>query len=388
MRVKKRDTKETRPYGAEWYAIAAAVLFGIAAPFSKLLLDGMGPVTLAAVVYTGAALGMTCYYLWIRSSTGGRAAQEAPFIKADIPWIASSIVIGCIGATILLMVSLQYTQAATAALLLSFEGVTTTLIAVFIFKEQVSLRIVVALGLITLACILISYEPGTALMLSLGSIGILLTCTAWGIETNLNRHLSGKDPVLLNTVRAWISAGALLLIAFVLAESLPAPLFIGGALILGCISFSGVAAIWFFKALRGLGAARTGSIIGMNPIFGILVSFLIFQTLPEPVFFIAFFCVIIGLYFLFSDRHVHLHTHPEEWHEHSHHHMDGHHNHQHEDENPPVSRTGYHSHLHHHTELVHNHPHKPDIHHRHRHSRTDTGTVDPGIGDEGESARV
>ncbi len=356
-------------HNAEWYAIAAAVVFGVAAPLSKILLSGMGPVTLTAGIYAGAALVTGIYYLTTRLASGGRVSREAPLLQADIPWIASSILIGCIGATTLLMISLQYTEAASASLLLSFEGVTTTLIAVCIFREHVGIRVGIALFLITIACLLISYEPGAALGISLGSAGVLLTTVAWGIETNLNRHLSGRDPVLLNFIRALISTAALLGIAALFSEPLPSLPFLAGALILGIFSFSGIAAIWFFLALRGLGAARTGSIIGMNPVIGIIVSVCIFQTIPEPLFYPAFICVILGLIFLFSEQHSHLHTHPEEWHEHSHNHEDNHHSHTHTPSDPPVGSNGYHSHLHHHDELVHNHPHRPDIHHRHPHKK-------------------
>jgi len=372
MQLRRGVKKENRQFSAEWYAILTAVLFGITAPLAKLLLSGMGPVTLSASVFAGGALVLTCYYLWTRRTLGGRTA-EAPLKKADIPWIAASILIGYVGATMLLMVSLQYTPAATASLLLSFEGVITTLIAVFIFREQVGLRIVIALGLITTACLLIACEPETTILITLGSTGVLLACCAWGIDTNISRHLSGKDPALLNCIRAWAAAGILSLFACVLGEPVPSLSFLFSALILGIFSFSGIAAIWFLKALRGLGAARTGSIIGMNPVLGILVSIFIFQTVPDPVFLIAFISVIIGLVFLSSEDHVHMHMHDAKTHEHSHHHIDGHHDHTHTVTDPPVTRTGYHSHSHHHGDLVHSHPHRPDIHHRHRHGRSSDG---------------
>ena len=41
------------------YAVLAALLFGINAPFSKLLLNEIHPLFLAALLYLGAGLGMT-----------------------------------------------------------------------------------------------------------------------------------------------------------------------------------------------------------------------------------------------------------------------------------------------------------------------------------------
>ena len=51
-------------------ALAAAVLFGLSAPVSKLLLPATGPLLLAALLYLGAGLGLAAATLV--------AAREAP----------------------------------------------------------------------------------------------------------------------------------------------------------------------------------------------------------------------------------------------------------------------------------------------------------------------
>ena len=51
------------------------------------------------------------------------------------------------------MISLQNTPASTASLLLNFEGVGTTLIALLFFKEAISRRAWTAIIIITLASI-------------------------------------------------------------------------------------------------------------------------------------------------------------------------------------------------------------------------------------------
>lgn len=55
----------TRPV---WFALAAAVLFGVSTPLSKVLLGSIGPVTLAGLLYLGAALAMVPF------AFGGQAA--------------------------------------------------------------------------------------------------------------------------------------------------------------------------------------------------------------------------------------------------------------------------------------------------------------------------
>ena len=53
-------------------ALAAAVLFGLSAPVSKLLLPATGPLLLAALLYLGAGLGLAAATL-----VGAREAPRA-----------------------------------------------------------------------------------------------------------------------------------------------------------------------------------------------------------------------------------------------------------------------------------------------------------------------
>jgi drug/metabolite transporter (DMT)-like permease len=66
---------------------------------------------------------------------------EAQLSRADLPWLMGAILLGGVGAPLLLLFSLAHTPASTASLLLNFECVATTLIAVIAFKEAVGRRI-------------------------------------------------------------------------------------------------------------------------------------------------------------------------------------------------------------------------------------------------------
>ncbi|MDD4254086.1 MAG: hypothetical protein PHP59_01790 [Methanofollis sp.] len=58
------------------YALAAAALFGITAPFSKLLLDGVGPVTMASLLFPGSGNGLLIYLAAGSLSGNGREGVE------------------------------------------------------------------------------------------------------------------------------------------------------------------------------------------------------------------------------------------------------------------------------------------------------------------------
>ncbi|MBP2134122.1 drug/metabolite transporter (DMT)-like permease [Methanomicrobium sp. W14] len=354
------------------YSLIAGALFASGTPLAKLFLTDIPPLSLASVLYLGSATGLLICFaaskiISLVKNETPRSKKEAPLSKKDIPWFLGSAFSGSVLSTIILMISLQHVHAVTASMLLSFEAVASTLIAVTVCREPVGRRVWAALCLITLACLALAYSPGSEFGLSLGALGIVLTCICWGIDTNIERKLSSKDPFEIILAKGMTAGTVLFIIAMVSGSAFPSPEILIPAMTVGFISFGGFMMILYIYGLRELGAARASSLFGMNPVFGVIASFLIFRELPGILFFPALFLMVSGLFLLSTEKHSHLHTHPAETHEHRHHHPDIHHEHEHTPDDPPLDRFGYHSHLHTHTELTHTHAHRPDIHHRHRH---------------------
>ena len=133
------------------YALLAAILFGLNAPLSKLLLKEVPPLFMAALLYLGAGIGMAFLQLFQFEK------QEAPLSKKEFPWAVAMILLD-VAAPILLLYGLKYTTAANASLLFNFEMVSTSLIAFIFFREAVGRRIWLALGLITLASFLLTLD--------------------------------------------------------------------------------------------------------------------------------------------------------------------------------------------------------------------------------------
>ena len=124
-----------RRYRPAFQALFAAVLFGASAPLAKLLLGEMEPVPLASFLYLGSGLGAFLMFFFQNFKNGGRLV-EANLNRQDLPWLGGAILAGGIGAPILLLMGLERTPASTASLLLNFESVATTLIAISFFKES------------------------------------------------------------------------------------------------------------------------------------------------------------------------------------------------------------------------------------------------------------
>ena len=138
----------------------AAAFYAINVPFSKLLLNHIGPTTMAALLYLGAGIGVGLMSI-------GRNKGEK-LNRNDLPYVIGMIVLD-IAAPIFLMFGISLGQSSNASLLGNFEIVATTVIALIVFKEAVSKRLWGAFVLITLSSILLSFEGTDSFRFSYGS---------------------------------------------------------------------------------------------------------------------------------------------------------------------------------------------------------------------------
>lgn len=344
-------------------ALGAAVLFGASAPLSKLLLQEIEPITLAGLLYLGS--GLCAIFLRIlRSKSEKEEPIEAKLTAHDIPWLAGAIIAGGILAPILLLVGLKSTASATASLLLNLESVATVLIASLIFKEAISRGVWWAIGLITMAGILLSLDLSSDWGFSIGAMAVIGACILWGIDNNLTRSVSAKDPLAIVAIKG-ITAGIFsLVLGSILGNSLPEGETITLALMVGGLCY-GVSIALFVLAMRGLGAARTGTLFATAPFVGAGLSFILIQEQPAGLFFASLPLMILGVVLMVNESHEHSHSHVLVEHNHSHSHPDGHHIHENGSGSDGEEIT--HAHWHTHQPMAHAHAHAPDLHHRHDH---------------------
>ncbi|MBA4420124.1 MAG: EamA family transporter [Anaerolinea sp.] len=342
--------------GPTLQAILAAGLFGASAPLSKLLLVDIQPVMMAGLLYLGsgiAALLASRLRGWILPKDA-----EARLSRADLPWLLAALLTGGVAAPILLMVGLAGTSGATASLLLNFESVSTTLIAALIFREAIGNRLWIALALITLASILLSWHPADAWGFSWLAVAVLGACLLWGLDNNFTRHISARDPLAIVAIKGLGAGTFSFVLSLVLGESFPALPIALTAMLVGAVCY-GVSIALFVLAMRGLGAARTGTLFASAPFIGALLSLLILRETPGLSFYLATPLMLVGVIVLLVEDHAHLHTHEFLEHEHAHVH-DAHHPHSH-------GVIHHHNHPHRHETNTHSHNHAPDLHHRHKH---------------------
>ena len=340
-------------------ALLAALLFGLNAPLSKLLLSEISPMYMVAFLYLGAGIGM--FFLPLLTREG---KEEAPLSCRELPWTVAMILLD-VAAPFLLMWGLRLTSAANASLLFNFEMVATSLIAWICFHEAIGRRMWCSLGILTAASMGLSLDFSDAgtWSFSSGSLLVLGACACWGMENNCTRNMSAKSPSQIVMVKGLGSGLTALALGWILKDPRPQSAgAVGLALLLGFVAY-GLSIFCYVKAQRFLGAARTSAYYAAAPFMGVGLSMLILRERPSWNFLVAGALMVFGVVLAIRERHVHPHRHEALRHNHAHLHDDLHHNHVH---TPPV--VGWHTHEHVHEACVHTHAHTPDLHHRHRHS--------------------
>lgn len=303
-------------------ALFGAVLFGASAPLSKILLGEIDPVLMAALLYLGSGASLLIFML-LRPRLGQKPGEGLS--RPDLPWLAGAVLAGGVAAPIVLMFGLRVTPASTASLLLNFECVATTILAVFLFGERAGSRIWLAVFCITVASIILSFKSGE-LGLSAGALSVILACVLWGVDNNLTRNIASKDPITIGVAKGLGAGGFSLILAIALRSPMPPLPSIVAAMLLGTVSY-GLSIVLFIFAMRSLGAARTSAWFGIAPFAGAAMSFLLFQNSPGFMFLVSLPFMVLGALLLFGEEHGHVHVHGHGAMVHEHWHSDEEHHH-------------------------------------------------------------
>lgn len=215
--------------------------------------------------------------------------------RKDVPFAVAMVVLD-IAAPILMMYGLRDCLAANTALLNNFEIVATALIALLFFREAVGRRLWAAIGLVTVASILLSLDGGSvgeAFHFSKGSLLVLGATVCWGLENNCTRQIADRDPMQIVTVKGFGSGFGALGIALAIGECFPAGKHIAILLLLGFVAY-GLSIYCYTYAQRIIGAARTSTYYALAPFIGAVLSFLLLGEPLTPLFLLAATVMAIG----------------------------------------------------------------------------------------------
>ena len=279
---------------ATFFAILAAALYAINIPLSKILLQHVSPTLMAAFLYLGAGIGLFIY---------GKITKEQEhsesLTKSELPYTIGMILLD-IAAPILLMLGLGSTNSANASLLNNFEIVATSCIAFLIFKEMISKRLTLAIILVTIASIMLSFEGKGNFEFNTGSLLVLAASCCWGLENNCTRMLSSKSSVQITTIKGLFSGLGSLIVALIVGENIPEIIWMIAVLILGFVAY-GLSINFYIKAQKHLGAAKTSAYYSVAPFLGVFFGIVLLNETPCIQFYIGLIIMIIAIVLMIKD---------------------------------------------------------------------------------------
>lgn len=343
------------------FAILAASLYAINIPLSKLLLRHVNATMMAAFLYLGAGIGMMLY-VFISKSIGKEQKKES-LTRKELLYTAAMVILDII-APVLLMFGISKTNAANVSLLNNFEIVATSLIALVIFKEVVSKKLWFAIGFVTIASVILSFEGNGAFVFNQGSLFVFGACVCWGFENNCTKMISNKSSEEIVIIKGCFSGLGSFIVALILGENIPALNWVISVLVLGFVAY-GLSINFYIMAQKDLGAAKTSAYYSVAPFLGVAFSRILVRERPTIQFYVALVIMIVSTVIMVKDniglqhnhKHEHIHTHEHNHgnlvhvHEHTHIHC---HLHTHEGESE--------NHTHKHNDLdFHNHIHMANI---------------------------
>ena len=338
------------------FAILAAALYAVSIPLSKQLLAFAPPTMMAAFLYLGAGIGI--FLLGAVQKLSGKKSERKPLTKKELPFTLAMILLD-IAAPILLMFGIKVSFAANVSLINNFEIVATSLIALFVFKEVISKRLWIAIGLVTLASVILTFESVGAFNFNIGSLFVFGSCLCWGIENNCTRVLSTKSALEIVTIKGIFSGLGSLIVALLLQESFPSLIYVAFGLILGFFSY-GLSILFYILAQKDLGAAKTSAYYSIAPFLGAGFGLLLGER-PAVQFYIALAIMVVSAVLMVKDtislQHTHLHNHTH-IHEHFHDGVSHTHEHTHSHEHTHIHGENCEGHSHNHSDMDdHNHTH-------------------------------
>jgi drug/metabolite transporter (DMT)-like permease len=312
----------------------------------------MKPLVLAGLLYLGAALAVSPWWIARRPESGA--------LRRDWRPLAVTIVAGGAVGPALLTAGLVHTPAATASLLLNMELVATVVLAATLFREHLGRNMITAALLVTAAGVLLVWEPGASV--SVGALLIVGACACWGLDNSVTSQIDQISPQHVVFLKGVVAGSVNLALGLVITGAGNVDGWtVAGALLVGALGYGASITLWV-RGAQQLGAARGQVIFATAPFLGAVLAWVVLSDSFDAVQLIAMAIAAVGVGISLRSDHLHEHEHRVMVHTHEHIHDDGHHDHAHSDD-----ATGRHSHVHEHRDFVHAHPHVPDLHHRHDH---------------------
>ncbi len=289
--------------------ITATVFFGVWNTFSKILLEDIDPLSLAALVYLVAGIFLFLVHF---SPLNGKIINilnkdtevETDISKKNYTVLITTIIAGAVIAPLVYLNGLNRITAVNASLLLNVEILFIIIIGILFLKESVQKKDTIGFGLLVIGTIFLATNgnlSSVSINEGIGSLLVIIAAFFWSIDTTLSKFLSNKRDLVLITALKCFSGGLILFLFSLFSglsfkvpvNHLPYLFFIG-------IFSIGVAFVLIYFSIRQIGSTRTGSLFALSSLFGAIFAFTLLKepfTIVQALFGII---MIIGVFIIYK----------------------------------------------------------------------------------------
>lgn len=278
--------------------VAASVLFGAWATVGTVLTTFLDP--LAASFYTQIIPGFL-FLPFLRPSR---------FERRDLRTVVFLILTGSVLGPVLYFTGIEATTPTSGALLQNTESLFTILIAFLFLHERLARRGYAALAAIAVGAFVVTTDLNVAGIgrseFLLGNLLLIGSAACWASNNNIVTALSKRVPIR-TLIAVQLLLGTPLLAPIMLARGVSFAIPADRIPIVIVIAFGmiGVFSLLFYHALRTIGAMRTGAVLSMSSVWGLLIALAVFPqygiTAAQAIGAVIMVPALLALY-LFEPR--------------------------------------------------------------------------------------
>lgn len=276
------------------FAFLSSFLYDLNVPVSKYSLKTLSTNEILFLLYFGSAVGLFLLMLFNKKQKFSLKPQKGESI------FIIGVIIFDILAALFIVESLKYIDASTVSLISILEISFTIVISHFIFKTQISKNLIIAVILVSIGGILLSFDSSTEFKLSIASMLTVFATACWGLENNLTAKVSDKNPLLLVFYKCF--AVAIFNLLFILNINI-FEFFINNwfLLVIGFFTY-GISILYYVYAINYIGISKTSIVFSFSPVFGALISLILFKEKITIYFVISLILMLMGIYFTIIDK--------------------------------------------------------------------------------------
>ncbi len=271
-------------------SLISACFYAFNVIIEKNYVDKLSSEKILFLMYLGAGIGLFFIHLLTRNNY---KEKENKITKKEIPKIIT-IVICELLASFFIIEAVKNIDASLVSLLSIFEIIMTSLCAYLIFKDPIGKNEVIAIILVIIGSFILNFRNGIFSNISINSLLVILACLCWGIENNVTASISSKEPAFFTSIKC--SAVALLYLSIVAIKgdfSFCYPILA----LYGFFSY-GISILTYALSTKYMGASKATLVFSFSPIFGVLLSFIIYGDKLTITFLISAILMIIGILFM------------------------------------------------------------------------------------------